>query len=122
MTVLKHAAFAALVLGACASGAMAQGTGSEGYFTIHNNTENNVAIGFYTNDGSGWSDNWLTTDTLMPGEAAEAEFTADTGACDQTIAVGWLGNDNNEVVDDPIAIDICDATNVYLFDNEIYFD
>lgn len=102
---------------------LAQGTGSEGYFTIYNNTSNNVVVSFYTNEGSGWSDNWLTTDALMPGEAAEAEFYADTGACDQVFAVGWLGSDGEtEVVDDPISINICDASNVYLDDNEIYYD
>ena len=102
--------------------ASAQGTGSEGYFTIYNNTAGNVVVSFYTNDGSGWSDNWLTTDALMPGESAAAEFYADTGACDQVFAVGWLGGDGSEVVDDPISIDICEASNVYLDDNEIYYD
>ena len=123
MAFPKPAALAALCFAAGASGAAAQGTGSEGYFTIYNNTENNVVIGFYTNDGSGWSDNWLTTDELLPGDSAEAEFYADSGACDQTFAVGWLASDEeSEVVDDPISIDICDASNVYLGDNEIYFD
>jgi len=101
----------------------AQGTGSEGYFTIYNDTSNNVVVSFYTDDGSGWSDNWLTTDALMPGESAAAEFYGDTGACDQAFAVGWLGSDGaSEVVDDPISINICDASNVYLNDNEIYYD
>lgn len=99
------------------------GTGSEGYFTIYNNTDNNVVVGFYTNDGSGWSENWLSDDLeIVPGEGAEVEFVSDSGECGQTFAVGWLTNDGGETIDDPINIDICDASNVYLDDNEIYYD
>jgi hypothetical protein len=96
-------------------------TGSNGVFSIHNDTTDNTVIGFYTNDGTGWSVNWLSED-LVPGVIAEAAFTADTGACDQTLQVGWLGQDGGEVMDEPISIDICSASNVYLNDNEIYFD
>ena len=35
----------------------ADGTGKNGVFTIHNETEGNTVVGFYTNDGSGWSTN-----------------------------------------------------------------
>ncbi len=104
-----------------ASLAFAQGTGSEGYFQVYNNTEGNVVVGFYTNGGDGWSDNWLG-DALMPGENAQAAFNADTGNCDQVFQIGWLGADDSEVLDEPIAIDICAASNVYLDDNEIYYD
>ncbi|POF29806.1 hypothetical protein [Roseibium marinum] len=107
-----------LVSGAAA---LAQGTGSEGYFRIYNNTEENTVVGFYTNDGGGWSDNWLS-EALEPGENARATFVADTGNCDQTFQVGWLADDDTEVLDDPIAIDICAASNVYMDDNEIYYD
>lgn len=103
-----------------ASGAWAQ-SGSEGVFTIHNETESNVLTGFYTNDGSGWSSNWLSED-LDPGTAASAEFTAETGSCEQTFQAGWLGDDGSEVMDEPHSIDICEASNVYLGDNEISFD
>jgi len=102
--------------------AAAQGTGSEGYFQIYNDTANNILIGFYTNDGSGWSQNWIAGVEIAPGENATAEFTADTGSCDQVFSAGWLGSDNSEVIDDPISIDICGASNVYLGDNEISFD
>ncbi len=113
------AAVTALAIGTCA--AFAAGTGSEGYFQIYNNTDENVAVGFYTNDGSGWSENWLAGE-LEPGETARAEFTADTGNCDQTFQIGWLGESGDEVLDEPISIDICEASNVYLDDNEIYYD
>lgn len=96
-------------------------SGSGGVFAIHNKTDNNVVVGFYTNDGSGWSANWLS-DQLTPGTTASAEFIADTGNCEQELQVGWLGADGGEVMDDPIAINICEASNVYLEDNDIYFD
>ncbi|WP_428646038.1 hypothetical protein [Roseibium sp.] len=120
MKFLKSAVIGVALL-VSATAAIAQGTGSEGYFQIHNNTEGNVVVGFYTNDGNGWSDNWLS-EALAPGETATANFLADTGNCAQTLQVGWLGDDDSEVLDDPIDIDICEASNVYLDDNDIYFD
>ena len=96
-------------------------SGSEGKFTIHNMTEGNIVVGFYTNDGNGWSDNWLAEE-MDPGLTVTAGFFAQSGSCEQTFQVGWLGGDGSEVMDDPISIDICEATNVYLADNEIYFD
>lgn len=96
-------------------------SGGNGFFNLYNNTSDNIVVSFYTNDGSGWSSNWLDEE-LDPGEFAAAEFFAETGECDQLFQVGWLGEQNDEVMDEPISIDICEATNVYLDDNEIYFD
>lgn len=120
---MKQGMYAATVGVALAlsCGVAAGGTGAEGYFQIYNNTDNNVVVGFYTNDGSGWSSNWLS-EPIMPEQSARAEFTADTGACAQTFRVGWLGEGDAEVLDEPIDIDICEASNVYLDDNEIYYD
>ena len=118
MTRMIATALLAVVAGGGA--AFAQGTGSEGWFTVHNDTDN-VVTGFYTNDGSGWSDNWLSA-RIQPGQMAEARFHAPTGPCEQTLQVGWLGTDGSEVLDDPIDIDICDASNVYLEDNDISYD
>lgn len=118
----KLLAGAGLALALAAGAALAQGTGSEGYFEIYNDTAGNVVIGFYTNDGSGWSSNWLDGIEIMPGQSATAQFHGESGPCEQVFAVGWLGNDGGEVVDDPISIDICAASNVYLADNEIYYD
>ncbi len=101
--------------------ALAQSTGSGGEFTILNQTDNNVVVGFYTNDGDGWSSNWLS-EALTPGQSDNAAFNAETGSCDQLLQVGWLGEDDSEVLDEPISIDICEASNVHLADNEIYFD
>ncbi|ALV27941.1 hypothetical protein ADZ37_21910 [Pannonibacter phragmitetus] len=100
---------------------MAAGTGQEGYFQIYNNTDSNTVVGFYTNGGDGWSDNWLSN-RLAPGDNVRATFHANSGPCEQTFQVGWLGTDGSEVLDDPISIDICEASNVYLDDNEMYYD
>jgi hypothetical protein len=120
MNMLRTVLSAAL-LAATAFAAQAQGTGSEGFFEIHNDTDGNVVIGFYTNDGGGWSDNWLTED-IDPGESAVARFTADSGPCEEIFRAGWLGDDSTEVLDDPVSIDICEANNIYLEDNDISFD
>lgn len=119
--MFKHA-LAGLVLCLATTQVSAQGTGSEGYFEIYNDTANNILIGFYTNDGSGWSANWIDGYEIEPGASATAEFFAPEGLCDQVFAAGWLSDTGGEVIDDPIAIDICEASNVYLGDNEIYYD
>lgn len=122
MTYFTRIAIAVLVAAASAAAALAQGTGSEGYFQLYNNTSGNIVIGFYTDNGSGWSDNWLEGIEIAPGESATATFMADTGKCEQVFQVGWLGSNSTEILDDPISIDICAASNVYMDDNEIYFD
>lgn len=116
-------AFTTLATALClATPLLAQGTGSDGYFEIYNDTSNNVLISFYTNDGSGWSTNWIEGVEIYPGENATGEFYAESGPCEQVFQAGWLGADGGEVLDDPIAIDICAASNVYLADNEIFYD
>lgn len=110
----------ALAFGLSLGGAMAQ-TGKRGVFTIHNDTPGNTVVGFYTNDGSGWSKNWLNG-PLKPGDDARAEFKEDRALCKQTIRVGWLSKSGGEVKDDPINIDFCKASNVYLKDNDVTFD
>ena len=115
---------AALFLAASiAAGTAFAGTGAEGVFTIHNDTENNVVSGFYTSedDGETWSANWLSIQ-IRPGESAEARFHENTGPCEQTLQVGWVGEGGGEVLDEPIDIDICEASNVYLEDNDISSD
>ena len=121
MQYIKKAVGALVATMLLSAGVFAESSGSKGVFTIHNNTKKNVVVGFYTNDGSGWSDNWLG-ERLNPSEKADAKFSAETGSCDQKLQVGWLGQDDSEVLDEAISIDICKATNVYLNDNEIYYD
>lgn len=119
---MMKSVFSAFVIGSMFTMQAFAGTGAEGYFSVHNNTESNTVVGFYTDDGSGWSKNWIEGGKITPGYVVEVEFTADTGNCQQTLNVGWLSSDGGEVMDDPIDIDICDASNVYLDDNEIYYD
>ncbi len=101
--------------------AFAEGTGKNGVFTIHNETDSNTVVGFYTNDGSGWSKNWMNNN-LGPGDTAKMEFSRPGGKCKQTLRVGWRAKGGGEVRDNPINIDICDASNVYLHDNKITYD
>ncbi len=119
-TTLRIAATAAM-LALAGLQAQAQGTGSQGIFQVHNDTADNTIVGFYTNDGNGWSENWLAVE-IAPGDQATAEFAAETGSCAQELMVGWLGEDGSEVLDEAFSIDICDASNVYLGDNDITYD
>jgi hypothetical protein len=120
-----RAAFSfAVILGSVvglSSLANAEGTGKNGVFTIHNDTDDNTVVGFNTNDGSGWSTNWLSR-SLGPGKSSDMQFSKPGGKCKQRLRVGWKGKNGGEVLDDPINIDICDASNVYLHDNEITYD
>jgi len=104
------------------TGALAQ-SGAECVFTIHNDTADNTLMGFYTSpdDGENWSTNWLG-ENMKPEQSATAEFTADTCVCDQEFKASWLGEGGVEVFDDPHTIDICQASNVYLGDDEVSFD
>jgi hypothetical protein len=95
-------------------------TGSDGVFTIYNNSENNILTGFYSNDGTGWSDNWLG-ERMMPGDTSSAGFLV-ANACEQILQVGWMGEDNSEVLDGPFSIDICAVSNLYLDENEMSVD
>lgn len=118
LTITSMLIGASLIL---STAAFSQSSGSEGRFSIHNKTDKNTVVGFYTNDGSGWSTNWLS-EQLTPGQEATAQFDATTGGCDQILKVGWLGENGSEVLDEPISINICEASNVYVADNEIFFD
>ncbi|MBP0483600.1 hypothetical protein [Sagittula salina] len=110
------------IVGFAALPALAQ-TGAAGEFTVVNDTDDNLITGFYTSeDGETFSDNWLAA-PLGPGEAAGATFHADSGACTQYFVVGWAADDGiSEVEDDVTEIDICDASVVYLGDNEISYE
>ena len=108
MTLIKTSAAILFTSAITATGAFA-GTGADGVFTIHNDAETNVVSGFYTSEDEGetWSTNWLSIQ-VRP--------------CEQVLQVGWVGDGGGEVLDEPISIDICEASNVYLEDNDVSFD
>ena len=104
------------------SPALAQGTGAKGYFNIYNVTVGHEIVGFYTNEGHGWTTNWLTAETLTVGEGAVAQFQPGAVTCQQTFTVGWRSTAGREIRGHPVAINICDATNVYLGIDKLSFD
>lgn len=116
--------FAAIALAAALSTSALAQSGAGGEFTVHNITEGNIVNNFYTSeDAENWSESWMDAETVLrPGESMTATFFADTGPCQQYFVVAWMGANGTEVQDDVTSIDICAATNVYLGDNEIFFD
>ena len=64
-------------------------SGEEGKFVIHNLSENNIVVGFYTNDGDGWSTNWFS-EQLDPDQSASAQFADNTGVRPDTASgIAW---------------------------------
>lgn len=123
---MPNAKLPALALGLLALTAplaLTQGTGAQGYLTIHNDTSGKAVVGFYISQGSAWSDNRLIVDVLLPGESAEALFYADIGACDRAFALEWRSEETARgAMGAPVAINICDASHVYLDDEGIHHD
>lgn len=98
--------------------AFAQGSGQWGAFTLHNNSEYTIAA-FYTNEGSGWSRNWLS-EQIGPGEAIDLEFNDKSGPCEADFKVSWVGHTSNVVED--WSGDFCQITNLYLGNTDATFD
>jgi len=102
-----------------AGGTMNVSANDWGKFMIHNQS-NYIIVGFYTNEGDGWSSNWLE-EQVSAGESAEMQFTHQ-GPCQVQFRVGWLTTSNDETVGEPWNIDICEAHNVYFDDNKASYD
>jgi len=102
-----------------AGGTMNVSANDWGKFMIHNQS-NYIIVGFYTNEGDGWSSNWLE-EQVSAGESAEMQFTHQ-GPCQVQFRVGWLTTNNDETVGEPWNIDICEAHNVYFDDNKASYD
>ena len=79
-----------------------------------------IISSFQTNEGKGWSKNWLDGD-VDAGEALDMEFLQD-GPCAIQVRVSWRTNDGGEEVGDPWNIDICKAHTVYFDGNKVSFD
>ena len=80
-------------------------------FKIHNESDYIISA-FQTNDGDGWSSNWLNGSTVGAGAAEDLEFTQD-GPCEIKLRVSWRTTDGGQEVGDPWDIDICKAKDVY---------
>lgn len=102
--------------------ALADGTGAEGFVNIYNSSPGFVVTGFYTNGGHGWTRDWLTDVILTPGEGAVAQFRSAPPACHQRVKVGWRSAAGHEVRSHPVAVNICDVSNIYFAQEEIFFD
>ena len=122
MLSLRSLALAAgfAVLGAQST--LAEGTGAKGYVNIINSTPGFVITGFYTNAGHGWTRDWLTNVRLTPGELAVAQFSTAPPKCHQRVRVGWLSTAGREKRGHPISVNICNVSNVYFAQREIFFD
>lgn len=122
MTSTKTLALAAALTSIGSLGALADATGAEGYVKIFNVTPGYVVTGFYTNAGQGWTTDWLTDVTLTPGEGATAEFSSAPPACNQQVAVGWMSTGGREIRGHPVAINICNVSNVFFEGDLISFE
>jgi hypothetical protein len=81
-------------------------------FKVHNSSKFIISA-FQTNEGHGWSNNWLNGDQIDAGESTVLEFLHD-GPCKIQLRVSWRTTDGGQEVGDPWNIDICKAQNVYI--------
>ncbi|MEL7396385.1 MAG: hypothetical protein AAFN44_08440 [Pseudomonadota bacterium] len=102
--------------------AYAEATGADGHVNIFNSTPGFTITGFYTNAGHGWTRDWLTDVVLTPGVGAKAVFSSAPPKCHQHIRAGWLSTAGREFHGHPIHINICEVSNIYFAEDEIFFD
>jgi len=107
---MRKVLLGALALSATVLGANAY-AGNNVEFTIHNSSSYIISA-FQTNDGDGWSNNWLGGDQVDAGEKADLKFVAD-GPCDIQLRVSWRTTDGGQQVGEPWDINICDAKDVF---------
>lgn len=115
----KFVSGALLAVAFLACGVMSASAGDWGKFTIHNQSDY-IITGFYTDEGDGWSANWLK-EQVSGGDSADMEFLHD-GPCDINFRVGWLTTSGGETLGDPWHIDICNAKNVYFSAEKVTYD
>lgn len=84
------------------------------------NSSNYIISSFQTNEGSGWSKNWLSGE-IHGGEATNMKFFED-GPCQVQVRVGWRTTDGGQEVGEPWNIDICDAKVVYFDGNKVTYE
>lgn len=89
-------------------------------FDIENSSDYTISS-FQSNEGDGWSDNWLGGNEVGPGEAMTLEFVKD-GPCDIEVRVGWRTTDGGQEMGEPWQINICDAHTVYFDGEQVTYD
>ena len=85
------------------------------------NTSDYIISAFQSNEGSGWSKNWLDGDQVDAGETQALHFLND-GPCDVQGRVSWRTTDGGQEVGDPWNIDICKAHTVYFDGKQVTYD
>ena len=118
---MKIAVFGLL---ATAAGLLANGpsmaNGDNLSFMIHNDSHFIISA-FQSNEGHGWSTNWLHGDQVGAGKSSNLQFLHD-GPCKIQVRVSWRTTDGGQEVGDPWNIDICKAKNVYFDGHKVTFD
>lgn len=122
MSPLTSLACALCLTSLGAFSAFAEGTGADGQVKIFNSSPGFTITGFYTNDGSGWTRDWLGHETLTPGEGAVAQFRSAPPTCHQHVRAGWRSASGHEFRGHAIRVNICGLSNIYFAQEETYFD
>jgi hypothetical protein len=89
-------------------------------FTIHNQSDYIISA-FETNDGDGWSTNWISGSELQGGSSQPLEFTQD-GPCKIKLRVSWRTTDGGQQVGEPWNIGICEAKDVYFDGRQVTYE
>jgi hypothetical protein len=58
-------------------------------FYLHNRSDGWVINGFYTNDGGGWSSNWLSS-RVGSGRSTPMRWNSQSGSCRVQFRVSWV--------------------------------
>lgn len=84
------------------------------------NDSDYIISSFQSNEGDGWSKNWLRGD-VDGGKSVGMQFLRD-GPCDVQVRVGWRTTDGGQEKGDPWNINICDAHTVYFDGHKVTYD
>ncbi len=114
-------ALARLAFGAAAALLLASTSVSAAGYTFKIVNQSGYIIdGFYTNEGDGWSENWMDF-KLDAGETGNMEFNAN-GPCDISFMVTWEADDGSSIDGDETTINICEAKKIYFDGKDATYD
>lgn len=94
---------------------------AENYSFNIKNTSSYIISAFQSNEGDGWSKNWLDGDQVGAGETQPLQFNQD-GPCEVQIKVSWRTTDGGQTEGEPWNIDICKAKTVYFDGEKVTYD